>query len=306
MYEKGLLMLMTAHSPLHPGAGSGLGAIDLPVQRERFTNWPIVHAGGLKGALRDYCARPNTGRPVAEIEELFGPESNPDHAGALGFSEANVLLFPVRSLKGVFGYVTCPLALTRFQRDLQALKAVELTTVDDAKLSKLGTIGSQLNNKVKVPKVPASSLVTNNKVLFEEMGFDAQSTDELNDLALWLAGAVPGALQLKERLALVDDEIFTDFVQYSTEVMTRNRIDDATHTVAKGALWNEEHLPRETVLYAPIFCSNSLKEKATLKSVNEVVTSLKGFMGESGYFWLGGDTTVGRGLVQFNLLGKEA
>jgi CRISPR-associated protein Cmr4 len=51
---------------------------------------------------------------------VFGPKTDNagDHAGAISFTDARLLAFPVGSLKGVFAWVTCPEALRRLRRDL--------------------------------------------------------------------------------------------------------------------------------------------------------------------------------------------
>ncbi len=41
-------------TPLHVGAGSGVGFIDMPIMREKVTNWPLVPGSALKGVMRDY------------------------------------------------------------------------------------------------------------------------------------------------------------------------------------------------------------------------------------------------------------
>ena len=47
----------------------------------------------------------------------IGGEGN-SHAGAITLTDARILAFPVRSLKGVFAWVTCPAVLERLARDL--------------------------------------------------------------------------------------------------------------------------------------------------------------------------------------------
>ena len=44
--------VMYAVTPCHAGSGSALGVVDLPIQRERHTNWPVIQASGVKGAFR--------------------------------------------------------------------------------------------------------------------------------------------------------------------------------------------------------------------------------------------------------------
>ena len=47
-------------------------------------------------------------------------EQRDTFAGAIGFSDGRILLFPVKSAKGVFAWVTCPYVIERFKKDLEA------------------------------------------------------------------------------------------------------------------------------------------------------------------------------------------
>lgn len=123
------LLFIHAQTGLHPGSGTALGTVDLPVQRERHTQWPVIPGSTLKGILRDAC-RPagRNGQAREDWLAAFGPETDevtkpetPEpkkHAGALSLTDARILAFPVRSLKGVFAWVTCPAVLGRVKRDL--------------------------------------------------------------------------------------------------------------------------------------------------------------------------------------------
>src|SRR6266852_2708279 len=51
----GGLLGLHAQTALHPGSGTALGAVDLPIQRERHTLWPNIAGSALKGILRDAC-----------------------------------------------------------------------------------------------------------------------------------------------------------------------------------------------------------------------------------------------------------
>ena len=50
---RGGLLGLYAQTAMHPGSGTALGAVDLPVQRERHTQWPTIAGSALKGILRD-------------------------------------------------------------------------------------------------------------------------------------------------------------------------------------------------------------------------------------------------------------
>jgi CRISPR-associated protein Cmr4 len=60
MKERDIISLYTV-SPLHAGSGAIIGAVDLPIQRERHTGWPHVQASALKGAFRSMCGTAWTG-----------------------------------------------------------------------------------------------------------------------------------------------------------------------------------------------------------------------------------------------------
>ena len=47
------LLFLRALSPLHAGTGQGIGAIDLPIAREKATGIPYLPGSSLKGVLRD-------------------------------------------------------------------------------------------------------------------------------------------------------------------------------------------------------------------------------------------------------------
>ena len=112
------LLFLHAQTSLHPGSGTALGVVDLPVQRERHTQWPLIPGSSLKGVVRDACRR-RSGNDD-QLYAAFGPDT-PDadkHAGAISLTDARILAFPVRSLKGVFAWATCPAVPGRLNRDL--------------------------------------------------------------------------------------------------------------------------------------------------------------------------------------------
>ena len=110
------LLLVETLSPLHAGTGQGIGVIDQPIAREKATGIPFVPGSSLKGVFRDACGDEGV------REQVFGPDSsNGDaYAGAVNITDLRMLLLPVRSLRGVFAWVTSPLLLRRFDKDLKS------------------------------------------------------------------------------------------------------------------------------------------------------------------------------------------
>lgn len=121
-------LYLYTETPLHAGVGSGLSSIDLPIQRERATQYPMIQGSGIKGKLRASLEESHN----SLVDIVFGPPSSngtgSDHAGALVTGDARILLFPVRSLNGVFAYTTSYDVLSRFRRDIE--RAQTTTTIN--------------------------------------------------------------------------------------------------------------------------------------------------------------------------------
>ena len=121
------ILSIFTRTPLHVGAGSSVGVVDLPVIRERHTSYPVIPGSSLKGVLADLWpseVKDEQGKRIhyrkegGEAEKLFGNDSNPQKAaaGKLLIGEGRLLAFPVRSAKAGFAWCTCPLALGRKYR----------------------------------------------------------------------------------------------------------------------------------------------------------------------------------------------
>ncbi len=236
--NKSILYLFT-RTPLHVGAGSSVGAVDQPIQRERHTGFPIIPGSSIKGVLRDFFQVAQSG------DEVFGRENsnqsgNEDagQAGSLSFSEAKLFLFPVRSAKGAFALATCPHVLSRYKRDA----SVELDLPKDP-----GSGNCLAGSKI--------SLKNGDKrgIILEEYSF--QQTDTFPDSWAKVICSVlqdPTLESSVDRLVYLSDEDFAYFAQNACQVLQHNRINPETGIVEDGALFNEEVVPAESLFYATI------------------------------------------------------
>jgi len=244
------LKLIT-RTPLHVGAGSAIGAIDAPVMRERHTGHPIIPGSSLKGVLRDAVAG-KKGRDSSIIHEGFGKEEfenketkkkDPGQAGAISFGEAQILLFPVRSAKGGFAFVTCPSVLARY--------------------ATASGLGSQWENALKSMQglgdgqALAGKAVTNEQAkacILEDYKF-AVSAESDKAICEHLSGIFYNHELLKNsagRIVVLSDGDFAFFVLNTTQVTHHNCIDDETGIVKDGALFNKETVPADSLFFAPL------------------------------------------------------
>ena len=61
-----------AVTPLHVGAGRGLGYIDMPIAREKATNWPYIPGSSIKGVMKKAYVTgrsTETSKPPSELQE---------------------------------------------------------------------------------------------------------------------------------------------------------------------------------------------------------------------------------------------
>src|SRR5438128_7853487 len=70
-------LYLYVETPLHAGVGSGLSSIDLPIQRERTTQYPMIQGSGIKGKLRsvaeDMVERKAGTLTDEKVTIMFGP-----------------------------------------------------------------------------------------------------------------------------------------------------------------------------------------------------------------------------------------
>ncbi len=229
---------------------------------------------------------------------MFGPPSTDgagsDHAGALIAGDARLLLFPVRSLNGVFTYTTSYDILNRFKRDIGREQTAVKIDWD---------IPEAVTDKVLVTK--NSEVHYNNTIVLEEFSFDTHPDEHVDAIADWIAkhalpnlGADYWPNKVRASLAILPNDVFRDFALYATEVITRVRIDREKKTVERGALWTEEHLPSDTLLYVPLYATKARKKNSQVTE-QQVLAQIEALNNK--YLQLGGDETVGRGIVRIRL-----
>ena len=274
------LLGLIAETPIHAGTGRATGVIDLPIMREAHTGWPCVFGSAVKGALR--CAAEQTPAARSWLADVFGPDTKnaSDHAGALAVSDARLLLLPVRSLTSHYKWVTCPALLKR--------------AADDARRA-----GKRVPD-FALPKPVGDEAITSaydGPLYLEEFHFRARKAD-ITAMIGWLSGFVrEGDIQekLSQQLTIVSDDLFAHIAQFATPVTPHIAIDNATKTVKSGALWYEETLPPDTVLYFSLAASASRRKDAEIAACLIMEYTLSLFPAEKPYLQLGGNETTGMG-----------
>jgi CRISPR-associated protein Cmr4 len=306
MFQETRAVFLYCLSPVHMGAGTAIGMIDNPIQRERHTDYPSMAGSGLKGAVRHHVLASGADRSL--VDRIFGPEVQAsDHAGAISFSDAQLVAFPVRSLRRAFVYATSPTALARARRAL-AIAGQE---------PGWPTAGDPGPNRCRVAD---ERVLARGRLTLESFQFEAESDVELKEIAAWLKKrALPDnegdAYQffrdkLGSDLVVLSDEDFAFFVRNATVVEPHVRIAEATGTADEGGLFYTENLPPESLLLTLLMASQERKGNANVKrlearEVLDLVLKGKTQAGDTSWRWsldgavlqVGGDATTGRGQV---------
>ncbi|NOY25478.1 MAG: type III-B CRISPR module RAMP protein Cmr4 [Oligoflexia bacterium] len=318
-------------TPTHCGTGQASGAVDLPIAREAHTRLPVLPASTLKGVVRDWFGQPADGTDAYKaVKTLFGPrplkrktgtskktEADEDEAktddqkmddqktddqktektvnlqaGDVVFLEGMLLAFPVRSLTGVYRMVTSPMLIQRLRRLMLAL-------------------GTRLPSTFTCPVPGEGSALLPSKqsgpISLEDRVFSSarcSASDQVDTLAKWLGRFVSREVgdsdraALAERLVVVPDETLQDLALRGTQVSARIVLNHKHKT--SDNLWYEETLPPDT-LFAVVMADRPGTKRGPTDKLREALPRHAKVKKNQRYGQLGGNVTVGQGLVRWTL-----
>ncbi|MCD6118780.1 type III-B CRISPR module RAMP protein Cmr4 [bacterium] len=270
-YEDLAVLGLYAETAMHPGTEGTAGYIDMPVQRERHTEYPVIPGSTIKGVLR--AAFKGAEKEEEEVKMVFGKE---DGKGGISVADGMIAAFPVRSLMLPFFWVTCPFVIERIRRILDRYGRIvpPVAAIEDGNARTAGEHTGQITLE--------DQLVT------AEGGLDDGIINAFKDLLPADETFEYTRALLKDRLLVVSDACFRDFVRSATQVVTRIRIDQDTGTVAKGAYFIQELIPADTIFISSIRGSGTDEAKDYI-----------GWLGkrDNSVIRLGGDETIGRGIT---------
>jgi len=312
-FSQASITLLQVITPLHVGTGKGAGVVDLPIQRDSI-GLPTIYASSLKGALRATFTKLINKREC--VDAVFGSSKMGDqdtYAAAFNPLDAKLLLLPVRSLAGVYTLCTSPLLLQTFleyleisntgsivQHDVNVKDAVE-KVINDLKDQRKGEMLVKQGTEAKL-SLPING--KNTTVLADEFTLSPKPSQSVGDLAKGLG------LEEDWRLAIIHDDLMVNtLVDRSLLRQTRVALEPNTKTVKSGALWTEENLPPQSLLFTVFFYSdprtNTDKCEELSSKNGEGVKRLfeNHIFSNHGYMVFGGHETVGRGIVKLRKLG---
>lgn len=274
------ILLMYGITPCHAGSGASVGVVDLPIQRERHTNWPLIQSSGMKGAMRMHFEKNKGAIPGEAVmaDTIFGASSadkDNDFAGAFAVSDAKILAFPMRSSVAPFVWITCPAVLKRLIRDLMLAGRSDV-------------------DGLEIPLIPDSTRALaccekiEGSVLLEDMEVTVSP------------GTMPAPLQpffvKADKLLIVSDEVFAYGVGSCTQIVAQISIDQTRGTTKDGSLRYQEELPADSILYSVILWSGT-RDNGQSHSADDVKQWITTAVMPT-HMQAGGDETLGRGYFE--------
>jgi len=351
IYNVAKVIGIEAVTNIHVGSGTGLVA-DVGVQRDEF-GFPCIWSSSLKGSLKTALlyafvstfaesggssANDSVKRARCAVLLLLGSE--PDEAetfeSSIAILDAYLLAMPIRSLKGVYTYVTSPTLLARFKerleilRDFSSQKQAEpkIDTVNiNAAINALSKLIEASKNvmdralcigdcsKVTINIQDSVEVLKGKAIIAEELIVKVSNAKDVckQDCALNDLENILKMIIADDRpLLILSDDVAREVLDRGLIRVSRVRLSKESKAVDEGP-WTEEYVPRKTVFHTlflfkapPIPHVRYAVSKADLKisvgDLNSYVEVLKALR----LIDKGIDTSVGLAELQRSIASKIA
>jgi CRISPR-associated protein Cmr4 len=285
------LLYLYAESPVHTGAANSVDVLDLPVQREAATSYPVMWGQSLKGALRQAAEDADWG---ARVTAVFGSavedaaEQGGTTPGTLAVGDAQLVAMPVPTLRHTFAWLTSEIALSRLARKYKVLgqEVPGLPDVASDRALAPSQAWPEDGREVLGPCLVPVGREPDGGPLGEWAGRIA------SDVLGWEEVFRPFAQKMRDDLVLAGSDLVSVLLRECTEQAVRVQLSKAK-TVENGPFYSE-YLPAETVMAATL----------TLRGSGDVAENRQalGDLLNERLLQIGGDETLGKGLMWGRLL----
>lgn len=217
---------------LHVGSGDfNYGVIDNEVERDCLSGNPVIHASGIKGALRDLAeSRAETEAEKTSVIRIFGGKGDNEKdtkAGEYKFFDAQLLSRPLR----VSG-----------SEDISSI-SVTTPEIINSFIDTLAAFGfDNLPEKIKKEDLADRKFYSSKPGIFIE-------SDEEDFKAAEIPAAVKATL---DAILGGDYAITKSFAEYKLPVIARNKLGQNKN------LWYEEYVPHGSVFYMMIMSNEEV------------------------------------------------
>lgn len=300
------LLYLYAESPVHTGAADSLDVLDLPVQREASTGYPVIWGQSLKGALRQAATDREAsgeadGWTASLVRRIFGSEpgelseDRQTTPGLLAVGDAQLVAMPVPTLRRTFAWVTSDIALSRLARKYATLgrPSLQVPSVAEDRGAAPDEEWTKAPDEVLGPcVVPLGD---------SEDPALHKWADRIADDAIGPGEPFrPFADKLRTDLLLAGSQIMPTLLRECTEQAVRVQL-GKNKTVENGPFYSE-YLPAETIMAAFLTLRRPASGEPAAEH-EERCQAVRGLL-DGRLLQVGGDETLGKGLVWCRLLEK--
>ena len=290
MYASADLVLIEAVTNLHAGVGRSGGTVDLPVQRDEY-GYPCIYSSSIKGALKTallyaFASKMrNFSLAQRAVAALLGPEPEGGESfeSSVAILDAYLLAMPVRSLKGVYAYVTSPLLLKRFADRLELIR--DLLGYGQAEVGTKAGEKKDLSKALEAVRCGLSELIERSEALSEDEvlcigDYSDLVIDELGRRIVLVeeimvkpsdreSGELCQWLNLDKPLLVLNDDTAKEVISRGLMRLTRVKLSRTTKTVESGGLWTEEYVPVKSRFYTMILYKRPALTKSFIAKIVE-------------------------------------
>ena len=288
--------MIRAYTNIHVGAGRSGGVVDLPIQRDEL-GFPSIYSSSIKGALKTslLCAfmgkHGDFEKAKYAINAILGPdpEEGESFESSIAILDAYLLAIPVRSLKGIYAYVTSPILLKRFLERVDLCSKLNRRRKSKHSGDSSNNILEKIRNTVEklikraeyMGKNQALCIGKCERVIIDhpeslkgtillaeefplkvaekfrlksekEVKESRDKTDDREKISSEDIKVFLDALELDRPLLVLHDDIARTVINRSLLRLARIRLKRETKTVEAGP-WTEEYVPIKTVFYTVFF-----------------------------------------------------
>lgn len=284
------LWSITCLTNLHVGSsGTSFGIIDKEVERDPITNVPVIHASGLKGALREHCEG-DKGLSEEAINYIFGAKPNDDTQGDKKADNQ-------QNTDAVEEKIEAKNSSNKKSFKQGQFKFLEATCL----LRPLRvSSGSNRSYILATTKDVSAGLQTLAEGLGYQLDLDIKPKDGVHGI-IKVEGETEGHRQMacKGIENILDDskEPFIDVArldEYALPVVARNQLEDGI----SNNLWYEEFVPHKSIFYFFLLAPDDAEyEEDYYKDFKTLI--------ESTVIQIGGNSTVGYGYCRLREVEEE-
>lgn len=211
---------------LHVGTGSAnFGIVDLEVEKDPTTGYPVINSTGVKGAIKDYCES----RSVENLGRIFGDKGSKeriDTAGDFKFFDAEFLYRPLRADGSVPS--VCTTSVSAINSFLSQISAFGCNPFGITKIDEVSFGDRKIACAIKLTSIDGD----------KPADIDADS-------------------EIRKILGIDTFAIAKNLNRYPLPVVARNALDDKG--ISKN-LWYTEFVPKGSAFYLIVLTPDSYSQ----------------------------------------------